>query len=70
MASWAGCTRGWRERLLTALALIEAEIDFAPDEEVPDAMLARVLPDLRRICGRRWRCIWPTTVGASACGRA
>ena len=40
---------GWRERLLTALALIEAEIDFAPDEEVPDAMLARVLPDLRRI---------------------
>lgn len=40
---------GWRERLLTALALIEAEIDFAPDEEVPDAMLARVLPDLRRL---------------------
>ncbi len=39
----------WRECLLTALALIEAEIDFAPDEEVPDAMLARVLPDLRRI---------------------
>jgi tRNA modification GTPase len=37
----------WGERLLDALALIEAEIDFAPDEEVPDAMLPRVLPDLR-----------------------
>ncbi|HEX6014371.1 MAG TPA: tRNA uridine-5-carboxymethylaminomethyl(34) synthesis GTPase MnmE [Geminicoccaceae bacterium] len=41
---------GWRERLLTALALVEAEIDFAADgEEVPDATLARVLPDLARI---------------------
>lgn len=37
---------GWRERLLTALALIEAEIDFAAEEEVPDAMLARVLPEV------------------------
>lgn len=37
---------GWRERLLTALALIEAEIDFAAEEEVPDAMLARVTPEL------------------------
>jgi tRNA modification GTPase len=37
---------GWRERLLTALALIEAEIDFAAEEEVPDAMLARVRPEL------------------------
>jgi tRNA modification GTPase len=41
---------GWRERLLTALALVEAEIDFAADgEEVPDAALARVLPDLARL---------------------
>ena len=40
----------WRERLLTALALVEAEIDFAADgEEVPDATLARVLPDLARL---------------------
>lgn len=37
---------GWRERLLTALALVEAEIDFAAEEEVPDAMFARVAPDL------------------------
>lgn len=41
--------QGWRERLLTALALIEAEIDFAAEEEVPDSMLARVLPDLRSL---------------------
>jgi tRNA modification GTPase len=40
---------GWRERLLTALALIEAEIDFAAEEEVPDAMLARVRPDLMAV---------------------
>ena len=39
----------WRERLLGALALIEAEIDFAAEEEVPDAMLARVRPDLERL---------------------
>ena len=38
--------RGWRARLLEALALIEAEIDFSAEEEVPEAMLARVLPDL------------------------
>ena len=42
---------GWRERVLAALALLEAEIDFAADEEVPDAMLARVLPDLTRLAG-------------------
>jgi tRNA modification GTPase len=37
---------GWRERLLHALALVEAEIDFAAEEEVPEAMLARVRPDV------------------------
>lgn len=37
---------GWRERLLNALARIEAEIDFAAEEEVPQAMLAPLLPDL------------------------
>ena len=40
---------GWRERLLNALARIEAEIDFAADEEVPQAMLAPLLPDLVRL---------------------
>ncbi len=37
---------GWHARLLEALALIEAEIDFAPEEEVPDGLMARILPGL------------------------
>ena len=41
--------RGWRERLLEALARVEAEIDFAAEEEVPEAMLAAVRPDLDRL---------------------
>jgi tRNA modification GTPase len=36
----------WRERLLRALALLEAEIDFAAEEEVPDRLWAFVEPDL------------------------
>lgn len=40
---------GWRERLLQALSLLEAEIDFAPDEEVPDSMLARIRPGMARL---------------------
>jgi tRNA modification GTPase len=40
---------GWRERLLDALARIEAEIDFAAEEEVPEALLAPLLPDLARL---------------------
>ena len=36
----------WRERLLGALARLEAEIDFAPDEEVPEGMAAALRPDL------------------------
>lgn len=41
----------WRERLLQALALVEAEIDFAAEEEVPDALLLRVRPDIERLLG-------------------
>lgn len=41
--------QGWRERLLDALARIEAEIDFAAEEEVPATMVARVLPDLESL---------------------
>jgi tRNA modification GTPase len=36
---------GWREQLIRAAALIEAEIDF-PDEELPDALAARAGPML------------------------
>jgi tRNA modification GTPase len=39
----------WREALLRALALIEAEIDFAPDEEVPDALWEALAPSLQCI---------------------
>ncbi len=37
----------WREALLQALALLEAEIDFAADEEVPDALWASLAPSLQ-----------------------
>lgn len=40
---------GWRDRLLGALALVEAEIDFAAEEEVPDDMLRRVIPAIAEI---------------------
>jgi tRNA modification GTPase len=39
----------WREALLQALALLEAEIDFAADEEVPDALWASLAPSLQAI---------------------
>jgi tRNA modification GTPase len=39
----------WREQLLGALALIEAEIDFAAEEEVPDGLMARVRPTVEEL---------------------
>ena len=39
----------WRQTLLHALARIEAEIDFAPEEEVPEDLLAVVRPDVCRL---------------------
>jgi tRNA modification GTPase len=40
---------GWREALLGALARLEAEIDFAPEEDVPDQLLETVRPEVRRL---------------------
>ena len=40
---------GWRERLLESLARVEAEIDFSAEEEVPEAMVASVRPDIERL---------------------
>ena len=41
---------GWRERLLDALAHLEAAIDFAPEEEdVPADLLATVRPEVARL---------------------
>jgi tRNA modification GTPase len=39
----------WRERLLESLALVEAEIDFSAEEEVPEAMVASVRLDIERL---------------------
>jgi tRNA modification GTPase len=40
---------GWREALLGALARLEAEIDFAPEEGVPDQLFETVRPEVRRL---------------------
>lgn len=42
--------QGWHERLVKALAYLEAEIDFAPDEEVPDGLMLKIGPDLQQLC--------------------
>jgi tRNA modification GTPase len=39
----------WRQVLLGALARLEAEIDFAAEEEVPDGLLANVRPEVERL---------------------
>ena len=39
----------WRALLLRSLARLEAEIDFAADEEVPDQLVREVRPDVRRL---------------------
>lgn len=39
----------WRERLMRALALLEAEIDFAAEEEVPESLWNAVEADLEAL---------------------
>jgi tRNA modification GTPase len=39
----------WREVLVRALARIEAEIDFAAEEDVPDDLLREVRPGIERV---------------------
>jgi tRNA modification GTPase len=39
---------GWRERLIRAMAYIEAVIDF-PDEDIPDSAVQKVVPDIERL---------------------
>jgi tRNA modification GTPase len=41
--------QSWRRILLSALARLEAEIDFAPEEDVPEDLLAQVRPDIERL---------------------
>jgi tRNA modification GTPase len=40
---------GWRETLLQALGRVEAEIDFAPEEDVPEDLLEVIRPDVARL---------------------
>ena len=64
-----GLYGGWRERLLEALALLEAEIDFG-DEGGRSGRDARARAARgRACCGPRSARIWPTG-GASGCARA
>ncbi len=39
----------WHEVMVKALAHIEAEIDFAPEEEVPNGLMAQLMPDLHQL---------------------
>ena len=39
----------WRQVLMGALARLEAEIDFAPEEEVPDDLLKSVRPEVEQL---------------------
>ncbi|MBN8993838.1 MAG: tRNA uridine-5-carboxymethylaminomethyl(34) synthesis GTPase MnmE [Rhizobiales bacterium] len=39
----------WRERLVRARALIEAELDFADEEDVPGAVSDRIWPDVSNL---------------------
>lgn len=39
----------WRQRLLDARALIEAELDFPDEEDVPGSLLTPALDDVRRL---------------------
>ncbi len=39
----------WHETMVRALAHLEAEIDFAPEEDVPDGLMTTIMPDLRSL---------------------
>ena len=41
---------GWRSRLLHARAMIEAELDFADEADVPGAVSDRIWTDMRELC--------------------
>lgn len=43
--------RGWRERLIHARALIEAEIDFADEDDVPCSVSGRIWADIADLVG-------------------
>lgn len=42
---------GWRNRIVHARAMIEAELDFADEEDVPGSVSDRIWPDLQTLVG-------------------
>jgi len=46
----ASLYRDWRQKLIKARALIEAELDFADEADVPGAVSDRVWPQLTELC--------------------
>lgn len=44
-----GLYERWHEVMVGALAYLEAEIDFAPEEEVPDGLMTRLMPGLQQL---------------------
>lgn len=42
---------GWRNRIIHARAMIEAELDFADEEDVPGSVSDRIWPDLDSLAG-------------------
>ena len=58
----------WRQRLIQALALVEARIDFSDEADVPENLLAPALIIARELAdGDRWR--WPTAGAAKTIAR-
>lgn len=41
---------GWRRRLLHARAMVEAELDFADEADVPGSVSEEIIADLQRLC--------------------
>ena len=57
----------WRARLIEALALVEARIDFSDEADVPEDLIGPALEIARRACATRSRRRWPARSAASGC---
>ena len=60
---------GWRERLVKARALIEAELDFADEEDIPESASGGAWAIAEAVREGNLSTIW-TTGAASGCARA
>ena len=57
----------WRQRLIEALALVEARIDFSDEADVPEDLIGPGARMLRGSCATRLRRRWRTAGAASGC---